>query len=196
MPANKPTCALSCSKTKVHLGVETPRLSLGQASRGWSEQPVPPPPSLQPTGSPTWQSPDEGEQRVLQAPPKDGQPLLQLHGAHFSLTFGAVNSQGGPFLRHGDGHHMLLAVTDLDLHQGEGDILHSQDDQLQGRSTPEHPGVAGGCSPATTRCALSWAGGPLPFPMPCALRGGRGLLWPGGITVSHRAQNSKGEQQT
>lgn len=147
-------------------------------------------------GSPTWQSPNEGEHRALQVPPEDGQPLLQLCRAHFTLAFGAIDHQGGSILLYGDGHHMLLAVTDLDLHQGQGDILRSQDDQLQGRSTPEHTAVrAVQPRDLPPLCALSWARGPLASPMPQDLFGGGGLLQARGHHGKPPTPSSKCGQQ-
>lgn len=138
-------------------------------------------------GSPTWQSPNEGEHRALQVPPEDGQPLLQLCRAHFTLAFGAIDHQGGSILLYGDGHHMLLAVTDLDLHQGQGDILRSQDDQLQGRSTPEHTAVRA-VQPRDLPLCVPCPGLEAHWPLPCPKTSlGAGVSCrPGGITGSHR----------
>lgn len=84
--------------------------------------------------APTWQPPDEGEHGALQVSPEDGQPLPQPRCAHFPLALGAVHLQRGPVLIHRHSHHVLLAVTDLDLHQDQGDALHGQDDQLWGET--------------------------------------------------------------
>lgn len=145
-------------------------------------------------GHPTWQPPDEGEHGALQVPPEDGQPLLQPCWAHFTLALGAVHHQRGLVLVHRNGHNVLLAVTDLDLHQDQGDALNGQDDQLRGEarlSRGRAGGVAAKCprallsrqnTPLTTqgRGAVMTDGPPLP-PSPCPgrwsqLGGPRGRL--------------------
>lgn len=105
-------------------------------------------------GHPTWQPPDEGEHGALQVPPEDGQPLLQPCWAHFTLALRAVHLQGGLVLVHRNGHNVLLAVTDLDLHQDQGDALHGQDDQLWGEACLSR-GRAGGVAAKCPRALLS-----------------------------------------